>query len=61
MTIEDRLANKTDIAKHWQGVSPRMRCVVVPFVRCSQAFAKFARAFVSIHRKFGKLIVSNRR
>ena len=46
--MQDSLANKSDPAKHWQGVSLRMRCVVVSFVRRSQPFAKFARAFVSI-------------
>ena len=60
LTIQDSLANKSDTAKHWQGVSQRMRSVFVSFVRRSQAFAKFAKAFVSIVNigmKFGKLIV----
>ena len=48
MTIRDSLANNSDTAKHWQEVSTRMRCVVVSFVRRSQAFKTPARAFVSI-------------
>ena len=44
--IQDSLANECDTAKNWQGVSPRMPCVVVSFVRRSQAFAQFARACV---------------
>ena len=39
-TIQDSLANKSDTAKHWQGVSPRMRCVV----------ASFRNAFASIRK-----------
>ena len=43
LTIQDSLANKSDTAKHWQGVSQRMRCVFVSFVRRSQAFVSFVR------------------
>ena len=44
MNVYDSLANKSDTAKHWPWVSPRIHCLVVPLVRSSQAFAKFAMA-----------------